>query len=500
MHRTVEQLGGRAGRDPFALSSLTCSGAWNPCHPRPWLPGSSGALPASDSPSCPHISHHLMALTSGTPTNPISTLGAPPRGPCMGSWRPSTAASRPCCGTQCSRRCGSSWGRSTSRSRSGRRPCGATRPRPATSVTMATTARSAPASGGCSRLSCGISTRARPITGARPCPPCSRCGTSAPREAEFLSQAQPPAEAAGAPHGAPRGAAHPPRPTPAPPRAQRGAAQPHEEEEERQPRAERERGRTAPPRGPPLPAAQGRAVEPPPRRHVGARAQERGGAGETGAEEFGRPPLPVPVSRLRLAPAPHRLPPGPRPSGESHGCQARPTGSDLKASRVPRGRPDPSTSPASVTCVPYAPRPPPRPAPPTSKTPRGEPGPSLAPDRYQTPAPAPSSPAPESVERPPPGPAPPPSSSRPCAPPPPSSASRGPPEPGPPPPLPWLKGPGVRDQGEGAAGGDPLDEILFGCGGEPQLGPCDSAGTRGGFQDSTTSSQGSRGAGHPGGG
>ncbi|XP_077662737.1 LOW QUALITY PROTEIN: lysine-specific demethylase 6B [Eretmochelys imbricata] len=170
-------------------------------------------------------------------------------------------------------------------------------------------------------------------------------------------------------------------------------------------------------------------------------------------------PFPYPSPAYGSHPPPHRLPPGPRPSGESHGCQARPTGSDLKASRVPRGRPDPSTSPASVTCVPYAPRPPPA-GPPTSKTPRGEPGPSLAPDRYQTPAPAPSSPAPESVERPPPGPR----------------------RPGP---------------GEGAAGGDPLDEILFGCGGEPQLGPCDSAGTRGGFQDSTTSSQGSRGAGAP---
>ncbi|XP_026518357.2 lysine-specific demethylase 6B-like, partial [Terrapene carolina triunguis] len=37
-----------------------------------------------------------------------------------------------------------------------------------------------------------------------------------------------------------------------------------------------------PPRSPPLPAAQAWAVEPPPWRHVGARAQERGCAGETG--------------------------------------------------------------------------------------------------------------------------------------------------------------------------------------------------------------------------
>lgn len=39
MHRTVEQLGGRAGRDPFSLSNLNCGGAWSPCHSRPWLPG-----------------------------------------------------------------------------------------------------------------------------------------------------------------------------------------------------------------------------------------------------------------------------------------------------------------------------------------------------------------------------------------------------------------------------------------------------------------------------
>ncbi|TFJ96662.1 putative sulfate transporter 3.3 [Platysternon megacephalum] len=90
-------------------------------------------------------------------------------------------------------------------------------------------------------------------------------------------------------------------------------------------------------------------------------------------------PFPYPAPAYGSHPPPHRLPPappGPRPSGESLGGQARSTGSDLRASRVPRGRPDPSTSPASVTCVPYAPRPPPA-GPPTSKTPRGEPGPGL---------------------------------------------------------------------------------------------------------------------------
>ncbi|CAM4719465.1 unnamed protein product, partial [Caretta caretta] len=87
-------------------------------------------------------------------------------------------------------------------------------------------------------------------------------------------------------------------------------------------------------------------------------------------------PFPYPSPAYGSHPPPHRLPPGPRPSGESHGCQARPTGSDLKASRVPRGRPDPSTSPASVTCVPYAPRPPPA-GPPHQQDPAGGAGPQL---------------------------------------------------------------------------------------------------------------------------
>uniref|UniRef100_A0A670ZLN3 Lysine-specific demethylase 6B n=1 Tax=Pseudonaja textilis TaxID=8673 RepID=A0A670ZLN3_PSETE len=39
MHRTLEQLGVRAGRDPFSLGHLGCSGAWSSCHSRPWLPG-----------------------------------------------------------------------------------------------------------------------------------------------------------------------------------------------------------------------------------------------------------------------------------------------------------------------------------------------------------------------------------------------------------------------------------------------------------------------------
>ncbi|KAK9398327.1 lysine-specific demethylase 6B [Crotalus adamanteus] len=39
MHRTLEQLGVRAGRDPFSIGNVGCSGAWTSCHSRPWLPG-----------------------------------------------------------------------------------------------------------------------------------------------------------------------------------------------------------------------------------------------------------------------------------------------------------------------------------------------------------------------------------------------------------------------------------------------------------------------------
>ncbi|XP_074839264.1 lysine-specific demethylase 6B [Carettochelys insculpta] len=195
-------------------------------------------------------------------------------------------------------------------------------------------------------------------------------------------------------------------------------------------------------------------------------------------------PFPYPSPAYGSHPPPHRLPPtppGPRPPADSHGCQARPTGSDLSTSRLPRGRSEPSTSPASVTCVPYGP-----PAgPPTSRTPRGEPGPGSAPEHYPTAAPA--SPPPETAEHPPPpapcpplSPAPQPPSSRPCPPPEP---------PGPPPPsLPWLKG--ARPEGGARPGGAPLDQLLFGCGGEP-------AGPRGGFPDSSTSSQGYGGAPEP---
>lgn len=76
-----------------------------------------------------------------------------------------------------------------------------------------------------------------------------------------------------------------------------------------------------------------------------------------------------------MAPSP-RTPPAHRPPHESHGCLARPNGSDLRDSRVPRVRPDSTTTPAIVACVPYAPRPTPSGAPVTSKTTlRGQPNP-----------------------------------------------------------------------------------------------------------------------------
>ncbi|CAM5179199.1 unnamed protein product [Eretmochelys imbricata] len=74
MHRTVEQLGGRAGRDPFALSSLTCSGAWNPCHPRPWLPGSRCSASIGQSQLPPHLpSPHGTNI--GHPNKPYFNSG-----------------------------------------------------------------------------------------------------------------------------------------------------------------------------------------------------------------------------------------------------------------------------------------------------------------------------------------------------------------------------------------------------------------------------------------
>ena len=43
MHRTVEPLGGRAGREAFAVGHVGCSGGWG-CPTRPWLPNNRWVL------------------------------------------------------------------------------------------------------------------------------------------------------------------------------------------------------------------------------------------------------------------------------------------------------------------------------------------------------------------------------------------------------------------------------------------------------------------------
>ncbi|XP_044273051.1 lysine-specific demethylase 6B [Varanus komodoensis] len=124
-------------------------------------------------------------------------------------------------------------------------------------------------------------------------------------------------------------------------------------------------------------------------------------------------PFPYPSPAYGSHPPPHRppavapsprTPPAHRPPLESHGCLARPNGSDLRDGRAARARPEPTATPATVACVPYAPRPAPAPAPAgppaTSKsTSRGQPAPdSLGPDQYQTPALEQPSPTAESGE------------------------------------------------------------------------------------------------------
>ncbi|KAM6453169.1 lysine-specific demethylase 6B isoform 1-T7 [Liasis olivaceus] len=220
---------------------------------------------------------------------------------------------------------------------------------------------------------------------------------------------------------------------------------------------------------------------------------------------------PPPHRLPAMAPSP-RTPPAHRAPLETHSCSARPNGSDLRDGRVPRARPDSTTTPATSACVPYAPRPTPGGPTTTSKTTsRGQlTSESLgSSNHYQTPALESSSSTPENSGRKPP----PPSRPAPClaprnlpcarmpppppnitgpppatAPPPPSAPQcPPPPPPPPPPPLPWL-----NKVGEGKAGEDPLGDILFGCGGEPcgadppSLAACDSGCS---FQDSGTSSQ-----------
>nr|XP_020665260.1 lysine-specific demethylase 6B [Pogona vitticeps] len=56
MHRTVEQIGVRAGRDPFSLGNLGCSGgSWSSCHSRPWLPGGRCSASVGQPQLPPHL-------------------------------------------------------------------------------------------------------------------------------------------------------------------------------------------------------------------------------------------------------------------------------------------------------------------------------------------------------------------------------------------------------------------------------------------------------------
>ena len=63
MHRTVEPLGGRAGREAFAVGHVGCSGGWG-CPTRPWLPNNRWVLRR------PIGSHR-------DPQHPIGTHSAP---------------------------------------------------------------------------------------------------------------------------------------------------------------------------------------------------------------------------------------------------------------------------------------------------------------------------------------------------------------------------------------------------------------------------------------
>ncbi|XP_075764213.1 lysine-specific demethylase 6B isoform X3 [Pelodiscus sinensis] len=496
MHRTVEQLGGRAGRDPFALSSLSCGGAWNSCHSRPWLPGSRCSASIGQSQLPPHLpSPHGTSI--GHPNKPYFPSGSSAPRPLHGKLEAIhgcvQALLRDPVQPPLWEQLGQIYESEQDLEEAVRCYQNAARYQRDYGCYNEISARI----GRLQQAQLWNFHPGSPHHRSKALPPLQQVWNLLHLEKRNFSAKRSPQLKRPAPPLEPP-VVLPIPPTPHPPHP--GHSEELSSPMKRRRSASPEQSGNVAGQHPPGPGAPGtphyQLPKPglwnplhgdtwgPERKNVAApeRQEPRNSVAH---------PFPYPTPAYGSHPPSHRLPPthlGPRPPGDSHGCQARPTGSDLRASRVPRGRPDPSTSPASVTCVPYAPRPPPA-SPPTSKTPRGEPGSCLAPDRYQTPAPA--SPAPENTEHPPSGPAPQPPPSRPCPPPPSSSACRGPPEPpGPPPaPLPWLKGPGIQDEGKAEAGGDPLDEILFGC---------DSAGPRGGFQDSTTSSQGSKGYGGPG--
>ncbi|KAM9585582.1 lysine-specific demethylase 6B [Morphnus guianensis] len=80
MHRAVEPLGGRAGRDPFTVGSLGCGGAWAACPPRPWLTGTRCSSSIGQAQLPPHLAPPPSG--NGVPSHkPYFPPGAPPRAP-----------------------------------------------------------------------------------------------------------------------------------------------------------------------------------------------------------------------------------------------------------------------------------------------------------------------------------------------------------------------------------------------------------------------------------
>ncbi|XP_074979888.1 LOW QUALITY PROTEIN: lysine-specific demethylase 6B [Caretta caretta] len=497
MHRTVEQLGGRAGRDPFALSSLTCSGAWNPCHPRPWLPGSRCSASIGQSQLPPHLpSPHGTNI--GHPNKPYFNSGSSAPRPLHGKLEAIHGCVQALLRDPVQPPLWEQLGQIYESEQEWEEAVRC----------YQTAARYQRDYGNYSEISARIgrlqqaqlwnfhsgSSHHR----SKALPPLQQVWNLLHLEKRNFSAKRSPQLKRLAPPMEPP-VVQPIPPAPRPPHPGHSEELPSPMKRRRSTSPEQQSGNGAgqhPPGAPHYQLPKAGLWNPlhgdtwgPERKNVVApeRQEPRNSVAH---------PFPYPSPAYGSHPPPHRLPPGPRPSGESHGCQARPTGSDLKASRVPRGRPDPSTSPASVTCVPYAPRPPPA-GPPTSKTPRGEPGPSLAPDRYQTPAPAPSSPAPESVERLPPGPTPHPSSSRPCAPAPllrqPGAPRAGP---SPAPALaegPRRPGPGGGRGRRGPPGRDPVRVR----GGSPSWVPATRPGPGGASRIPPPAARGVGGPGHP---
>ncbi|XP_015277888.1 PREDICTED: lysine-specific demethylase 6B [Gekko japonicus] len=429
MHRTVEQLGGRVGRDPFSVGSLSCGGSWSSCHPRPWLPGGR----CSASVGQPQLPLHL-------PPNHVSSMGQHGKG----YFPPGNLAPRPLHGKlEAIHSCVQALLRDQGQ--------------PQLWEQLGEIYES-----------------------EQDCEEAVRCYQNAARyQRDYgsygemharigrLQQAQLWNFHSGSSHH---------RPKSLPPLQQVWNLLHLEKRNfssKRNPQLKRPGPPMEPPVVQPIPPVQhpphpGHGEEMPApmkRRRSTSPDQNGGGVGQhpPGPGISGNPHYQLPKPGLwnpvhgepwglerksvaaperqlpAMAPSP-RTPPAHRPPLESHGCLARPNGSDLRDSRVPRARPDSSATPAPVACVPYAPRPVPGGPPVTSKTtPRGQPNPdSLGSDHYQTPpALQQSSPAQESNGR---KPHPPPPRPAPCLasrmPPPPAIPRGAPPTVAPPPPAP----------------------------------------------------------------